>query len=134
MEEIVLKTSKEREVLDITPHIQEALKEKHIQEGICHLFLLHTSAALTTADLDEGTDLDMLDAFELVVPSLRYRHPHNPDHVKYHILASLIGPSLSLPIEKGELLLGPWQRVVLVELGGPRERTITMQVISTALP
>lgn len=48
---------------------------------------------------------------------------------KYHILSSLIGPSLAVPIEKGELVLGPWQKIVLVEFGGPRERTIAVNFI-----
>jgi secondary thiamine-phosphate synthase enzyme len=125
MEELIIHTKKEKEVRDITGEVQSLVKEKGITEGMCSLFLTHTSAALTTADLDEGTDLDMVDAFEKVVPDLPYRHPHNPDHVKYHILASIIGASLSIPVEKGELLLGPWQKIVLIEFGGPRERTIT---------
>ncbi len=126
MEELIIRTTKDREVLDITPQVQKVVAEKNFKEGICHLFLLHTSAAITTADLDEGTDLDMLDAFELVVPALKYRHPHNPEHVKYHILASLIGPSLAVPVEKGELVLGAWQKIVLIEFGGPRERNIVV--------
>ncbi|MDO8470693.1 MAG: secondary thiamine-phosphate synthase enzyme YjbQ, partial [bacterium] len=126
MRELLIHTKKEREIKDITSDIQEVVKEQGMQEGLCSLFLTHTSAALTTADLDRGTDLDMLDAFEAMVPKLNFRHPHNPEHVKDHIVASLIGPSLAVPVEKGELLLGPWQKIVLVELGGPRERTIAI--------
>lgn len=124
--EIVLKTKKAKEIIDITKLVQEAVSEKKVKEGVCHLFILHTSAALTTADLDNGTDLDMLDAFEAMVPRLQFRHPHNPGHVKDHIISSLIGSSLSIPIEKGELLLGVWQKIALVELGGPKERTIVI--------
>jgi len=51
-------------------------------------------------DLDSGTDLDMLDAFEAMVPKLRYRHPHNPPHVGDHMMAALIGTSVSLPFER----------------------------------
>lgn len=126
---MIIHTKKEKQVLDITDEVQALLKEKKAGEGVCNLFLTHTSAALTTADLDEGTDLDMLDAFEEVVPQLAYRHPHNPKHVKYHILSSIIGPSLFLPIEKGELVLGPWQKIVLIEFGGPRERTIAVNFL-----
>jgi len=89
------------------------------QTGVCQLSLLHTTAALTTADLDPGTDLDMLDAFELMVPKLDYRHEHNPEHVPDHILSAMIGTSVSLMVESGLLLLGTWQRVVLIELDGP---------------
>jgi len=92
------------------------------------LLVLHTTAALTTGDLDPGTDLDMLDAFEVMIPKLRYRHPHNPAHVPDHILSALIGTSLSLPFDKKKLLLGTWQRVVLVELDGPRERELALSI------
>ncbi|OHA67750.1 MAG: hypothetical protein A3C82_01795 [Candidatus Wildermuthbacteria bacterium RIFCSPHIGHO2_02_FULL_47_12] len=127
MEEIIIHTKKEKEVIDITQDVQKVVREKGIEEGLCNLFVAHTSAALTTADLDAGTDLDMVDAFEKIVPDLQYRHPHNPGHVKYHVLASLIGPSLSVPIDKGELVLGAWQKVVFVELGGPKERTVMVR-------
>ena len=130
MEELLIHTKKEKEILDITDEVQGLIKEKGVKEGVCNLFLTHTSAALTTADLDEGTDLDMLDAFEEVVPQLAYRHPHNPGHVKYHILSSIIGPFLGIPIEKEELVLGPWQKIVLIEFGGPRERTIVVTFFS----
>ena len=98
------------------------------RSGICNLLILHTTAALTTADLDPGTDLDMLDAFEAMVPKLRYRHPHDPAHVPDHILSSLIGTSVALPFERGKMLLGTWQRVVLIELDGPREREIVLTI------
>jgi secondary thiamine-phosphate synthase enzyme len=93
--------------------------------------VLHTTAALTTADLDPGTDLDMLDAFEAMMPKLRYRHPHNPEHVSDHILSSLIGTALTLPVESGSLVLGTWQRVVLVELDCPRQRELRVQFLKS---
>lgn len=123
-----VQTNKSKEVLDITNLVEEKLSEFGVEEGICHLFLLHTTAALTTADLDPGTDLDMLDAFDKIIPRLKYRHPHNPDHVPDHILSSLIGTSLTIPFEKVELMLGTWQRVILIEFDGPRERNIVIQL------
>jgi len=94
--------------------------------GLCHLFLLHTTAALTTADLDPGTDLDLLDAFDAIIPKLNYRHPHDPTHVPDHIPFSLIGTSLLLPVKDGEPFLGEWQRIVLVEFDGPHTRQIAI--------
>ncbi len=96
---------------------------------MCHLTVLHTTAALTTADLDPGTDLDLLDAFEAMVPKLRYRHPHDPSHVGDHILSALIGTSVTQPVENGRLVLGTWQRIVLVELDGPRTRQVVVSLI-----
>ena len=127
MHRLKIKTHKKREVLDITERLEQLL-ESEDKSGVCHLLVLHTTAALTTADLDPGTDLDMLDAFEAMMPKLNYRHPHNPAHVPDHILSALIGTSVGLPFEKGKLLLGTWQRVVLVELDGPRERELVVTV------
>jgi len=98
MQRITFKTRKKREILDITKTVEALLQKNHAQAtGICNLLILHTTAALTTADLDPGTDLDMLDAFEAMIPKLHYRHPHNPAHVPDHILSALIGTSVALP-------------------------------------
>ncbi|MCU1272240.1 MAG: hypothetical protein JWN74_3534 [Acidobacteriaceae bacterium] len=130
MNRLSAKTRKKREVVDITDLVEDQLGKNGSVSGVCHLLILHTTAALTTADLDPGTDLDMLDAFEAMVPKLRYRHPHNPAHVPDHILSALIGTSLSLPFEKKKLLLGTWQRVVLIELDGPRERELALSILA----
>ena len=106
MQELVIHTTKEREILDITGEVQKLVRERRIKEGVCNLFVLHTTAALTTADLDPGTAADFLDAFEALIPQLHYRHPHNPAHVKDHIMATILGSSLALPVEGGELMLG----------------------------
>jgi len=123
---LIVQTKKKKEIIDITDLVNEKVQQKNTIHGFCMLFVKHTTAALTTADLDPGTDLDMLDAFEKLIPKLKYRHPHNPSHVPDHILSSIIGPSLIIPIINGELDLGTWQRVVLIELDGPRERKIIL--------
>lgn len=144
MQRIRITTKKKREVVAITDTVNRALQELEHTHGLCHLFLLHTTAALTTADLDPGTDLDMLDAFEFMVPAheigearpagrpqLKYRHPHDPSHVPDHILSTLIGTSLTLPFEQKKLVLGTWQEVVLIEFDGPRERTIHFSILQS---
>jgi len=131
MQRFSVKTRRKREILDLTDHVAQLIAAKK-QTGTCSVFVLHTTAALTTADLDPGTDLDMLDAFEAMVPKLRYRHPHNPAHVGDHILSALIGTSVSLPVENGRLLLGTWQRVILLEFDGPRERELALSLAPAA--
>jgi len=125
----MIKTRKRKEVMDITEDINAELKKEGFNEGLCHLFLTHTTAALTTADLDPGTDLDMLDAWQAMIPKLAYRHPHDPAHVPDHILSSLIGTSLLIPVKNSQLVLGTWQRVVLIEWDGPRERKIIISLL-----
>lgn len=124
IKELNIQTGKEKQVIDITDKVQELINKNNFREGPVTLFLAHTTAALTTADLDPGTDLDMLDAIEKMIPKLNFRHPHNPAHVPSHIMSSLIGVSLTLLVEEGNLVLGTWQRVVLVELDGPKTRRI----------
>jgi secondary thiamine-phosphate synthase enzyme len=133
MHRLTIKTHRKREILDITDRVEELLRDRFAgRSAVCHLVVLHTTAALTTADLDPGTDADMLDAFEQVIPKLKYRHPHDPEHVPDHILSALIGTSLSLIVERGALVLGTWQRVILVELDGPRQREIAVGLVTTA--
>ncbi len=131
MQKLTIKTHKKREIVDITDTVERLLRNGHAEgSGMCSVSVLHTTAALTTADLDPGTDLDMLDAFEAMIPKLRYRHPHDPGHVPDHILSALIGTSASVAFQHGKMLLGTWQRVVLVELDGPRERDVVVTILS----
>jgi len=126
---IEIKTHKKREIIDITEKVQEILKKQDKDEGLIFVFALHTTCALTTADLDPGTDLDYLDILEKIVPKLNFRHPHNPEHLPDHFLSSLIGTSLLIPFENKNLLLGTWQRIVLIELDGPRVRKLKISFI-----
>lgn len=122
MQHFTIKTTKKKQILDITDILDDMVQKKSWHHGVLYLFLKHTTAAVTTADLDPGTDLDMLDAFKEMVPKLKYRHMHDPSHVPDHILTSIIGNSLTLPIEDTRLSLGTWQRLVLVEFNGPKDR------------
>jgi len=131
MIKIVITTEKKKEVIDITDKINQELEKQNFKEGLVNLFLTHTTAAITTADLDPGTDQDYLDAFEAMIPKLNYQHPHDFSHAPDHILSSLIGTSLNLPVETGQLVLGTWQRVVLLEFDGPREREIVINLLQS---
>ena len=122
-------TKKRKEIVDITSVVDKLLQKKGMDNGLCHVFALHTTAAVTTADLDPGTDLDMLDAFDKLIPKLKYRHPHNPEHVPDHIMSTIIGPGVLVPVLDGKLVLGTWQRLIFVELDGPRQRNIAVTFI-----
>jgi secondary thiamine-phosphate synthase enzyme len=132
MQQLTVNTQKVKQVVDITDSLNALISRSGFQNGLCHVFCMHTTAALTTADLDPGTDLDMLDAFVAMIPKLKFRHPHNPAHAPDHILATLIGPSELVPVAGGRLVLGMWQRVVLFEFDGPRERQVMFTLIGEA--
>lgn len=123
MNTLQIETKGKRQIVDITGEVQTALPEG---SGVVTIFVQHTTAAVTAMDLDPGTDVDFLDFLAAITPGIDWRHPHDPAHAPDHLLASLIGPSLSVPYRDGELLLGSWQRVVLVELDGPRSRSVVV--------
>ena len=91
MSQITFQTTSKKQILDITEDVQAFVDSSGQENGLCHVFVLHTTAAITTADLDPGTDLDMLDAFEAIIPTLQYRHPHNPDHVGITLCPASLG-------------------------------------------
>lgn len=129
MTTLQIQTHKKDEVIDITELIEKQLSQTAIATGICSIFVAHTTCSVTTADLDPGTDLDLLDGLRNMLPKLSYRHPHDPLHTPDHILSSIIGPSVHIPFQKKQLLLGTWQRIILVELDGPRTRTIYVSLL-----
>lgn len=124
MSHFSVKTTKKREVVDITQQVQSNLDK--ISKNPIFVFLKHTTAALTFADLDPGTDLDFLEFLEKITPKVNFRHHHDPGHTPDHLLASLIGQSLFVPVQIGKLDLGTWQRIILVEFDGPKERQIVV--------
>ncbi|GCE12212.1 secondary thiamine-phosphate synthase enzyme YjbQ [Tengunoibacter tsumagoiensis] len=124
MRTFTVSTRKKDQVIDITDTIEGYLQQEQNAQGLCSIFVAHTTCCLTTADLDPGTDLDLLDALRNILPDLNYRHPHDPEHTPDHILSTLIGPSLVIPYQRKQLVLGTWQRVILIELDGPRQRTL----------
>ncbi len=128
MKRIAVRTSSKDQVLDLTDRVEAELPRTGT--GAVLVIAAHTTCALTTADLDPGTDQDYIDAFRHLLPNLQYRHPHDPAHTPDHILASLIGPSVMVPFSQGKLVLGTWQRIVLVEFDGPRERVVSLVFLS----
>lgn len=124
--QLLVKTGKNKEIIDITDQVAQKIPQT---SGIINIFIKHTTAALTAADLDPGTDEDFLEFLQSLVPNINWRHPHNPAHAPDHLLSSLIGSSVTIPVERGQIQLGAWQRVILVELDGPREREIHLSFV-----
>src|SRR5215813_11617472 len=126
-----ISTGSLKEVVDLTDQLQSLIRKAKIQDGICFIFLTHTTAALTTGEIGEGTEKDLLEVVEQMVPSIRFRHAHDPSHAWSHMASSILGPSLTIPVSAGKLVLGTWQSVMLVELDGPRERTIHVTLLAS---
>jgi len=126
-----INTGSLKEVVDLTDQLQSLIRKAKMHEGICSIFVTHTTAALTTGEIGEGTEKDLLEVVEQMVPSIRFRHAHDPTHAWSHMASSILGPSLTIPVSGGKLVLGTWQSVMLVELDGPRERTIHVTLLAS---
>ena len=134
MLKFTITTTKNKEIVDITSIVNDLLIKNGYELGVCILFVTHTTCCLTTADLDPGTDQDYLDAFSAMFPKLNYRHPHDPAHVGDHIMSSMISPGLVIPVTSATMVLGSWQKVVLIEFSGPKERHISLTFLSEVKP
>lgn len=122
-------TTRAKEAVDLTERVNELVKASGVQEGLCVLFVTHTTAALTTGEVGEGTEEDLLEIVEQVIPRIRFRHAHDPGHAWSHMASSILGPSLAVPVSDGRLMLGTWQSVLLIELDGPRHRDVHVRLI-----
>ncbi|MCW5797410.1 MAG: hypothetical protein LZF60_380118 [Nitrospira sp.] len=130
MELLRIKTKHLKDVVDLTELVQSVIRKAAMKEGLCSVFVTHTTAAVTTGEIGEGTEQDFLQIVEHMIPRIQFRHAHDPSHAWSHMAASILGPSLTIPVSAGSLVLGTWQSVMLVELDGPRERSVYVSLIA----
>jgi len=126
---ITIKTDGAQLFLDITKHIRSIVRDSGINSGLCHVFVPHTTAAVT---INENTDPDVrediLNCLEKIAPSRgNYRHQEGNSHA--HIKAGLMGSSICVFIEAGQLVLGAWQSIFLCEFDGPRTRNVMIRLV-----
>jgi len=133
MEELRVNSSKREEMIDITSEV-----EKHIVkagDGICVLFTQHTTCGLTiNENADPDVQSDMLGFLNRLIPQYEKHFKHFEHNSDAHIKSSLVGSSVTVPFEKGKLLLGRWQGIYLCEFDGPRERTVLVTMFAQARP
>ena len=129
-----LQTIHEGELIDITNHVQNTIKESKSSDGVAFLFVPGSTAALTTIEFEPGLEKDFPAALERLAPkTLPYEHEKtwHDGNGHSHVKASLLGPDLTIPFQNGKLTLGTWQQIVLVELDtGPRDRTVIVQLLA----
>ena len=133
MKTLVISTRQRRQMVNITAAVQEHVRAAGVSSGLLQATVLHTTCALVVNDANSGWEEDMLAFAGRLVPELDFHHLHDgPEHARSHILGALLGPTLTLGIHEGRLVLGTWQSLFMVELEGPRERRIALQVIASA--
>jgi secondary thiamine-phosphate synthase enzyme len=115
-------TTTKRETIDITERVRHIVRRSNLQRGLCHVMVLHATAAIVVNENDDpNIGVDLLTALVRAVPDhAGWLHDRVDDNAQAHILASVLGPSEVVGVEDGNLRLGRWQGLMLVELDGPR--------------
>src|SRR5215475_15359584 len=129
MTELTIKTTRKRELVDVTLAIEAVVAKSGLDEGLCSVYVAHATAAIIVNENDDpNVCVDLLDALDRLVPAGIWRHDRVDGNAASHIQAAMLGPGETIPAQDGRLLLGTWQAVMLVELDGPRERRVLVSV------
>ncbi|MBW1891374.1 MAG: YjbQ family protein [Deltaproteobacteria bacterium] len=128
--QFTVKTQSQTELVDITAIIQDEVKKSGIGQGLCFVFIPHTTAAVTINEsADPSVKSDILKVLNQVIPwKAGYRHMegNSPAHIK----STLVGASELIAVENGHLVLGTWQGVFFCEFDGPRTRKVHLNIFS----
>ena len=129
LRDLSLETHQHRDLLDVTRQVREVVRSSGVAEGLCLVYSPHTTAAVTiNENADPDVVADLLRAYvDLLGDERRFEHAEG--NSGGHALTSLVGPSVTIPIARGQLVLGQWQAIFFCEFDGPRQRTLHVQVI-----
>ena len=132
-EKITLETKGNPDLIDITDRLRSILSKEKLEKGSLSVFVIGSTAAITTFEYEDGLIRDMEELYEKLVPKgKRYHHDDTWGDANgfSHMRTALQGPSLTIPFDNGKLMLGTWQQVVLAEFDNqPRQREVVVQII-----
>jgi secondary thiamine-phosphate synthase enzyme len=130
LREIPVRTRKRNELVDITGDVRAAVIESGVSEGLCHIFVPHTTAAVTINEkADPDVPRDIVESLSKLVPEGEgYRHAEGNSDA--HVKSTLVGTSAFLPVSGGDIVLGTWQAVFFCEFDGPRSRRCSVLVMN----
>ena len=129
-----METPGDGHIVDITPGVASVVRTSGVERGVVSVFATGSTVALTTMEYEAGGVHDLSALLERLIPN-RADYEHNrrnhDTNAHAHLRAALIGPSETVPVLDGELVLGTWQQLVLIDFDDrPRRRTVTVQVVS----
>jgi len=129
LKEIAVQTNTQTQIIDITAQIQKVVRESGISEGLCCVFIPHTTAGVTiNENADPSVKYDIIMELNKVIP-LNDHYRHLEGNSTAHIKASIIGSSVNVPVENNNLLLGTWQGICFCEFDGPRQRSVYVKIV-----
>jgi secondary thiamine-phosphate synthase enzyme len=127
--ELRIRTRAHSECQDITSQVQRVLADSNVQEGVCHIFVPHTTAGLTlNENWDPDVRGDLVRALAAMVPGVPFHHGEGNSPA--HLMSTLVGASETLLVRGGRLALGSWQGIYLAEFDGPRQRRALVKIVS----
>ncbi len=127
---IEIDTKKTIDVIDITSQVQKAIENAKLENGICLVYTMHTTTGITINEAESGLIQDILNLMRSLVPQdAGYMHDRSDGNAHAHLQAVLLGNSAVVPVENGRLILGTWQRILFLELDGPRRRRIYIKAL-----
>jgi secondary thiamine-phosphate synthase enzyme len=130
MVKLDVRTNSQTQYIDITQEIQHAISRSGIKSGICQIFVPHTTAGVTiNENADPSVTRDILMELNKIIPFNDGYH-HLEGNSAAHIKSSLVGCSLAVIIDNGQIQLGTWQGIYFCEFDGPRTRRVWVKVIS----
>ena len=130
MESFDIRTHQRTEFVDITDRVNQILRPKQVLHGTCVVYCPHTTAAvMVNENADPDVVHDMLAWLNRSIPQHQPDFRHAEGNSDAHIKSSLVGPSVTLLVENGELVLGRWQGVYFCEFDGPRTRHVHVQLL-----
>ncbi len=122
-------SEKRTHFIDITDEIKEILDESNIKEGICYVYVPHTTAGIfINENADPDVKWDIENTLEKLIP-WENNYQHAEGNAAAHIKSVIVGSSVSIPVSKGKLLLGTWQGIFFAEFDGPRTRKVIVKII-----
>lgn len=127
-----LKTKGNTDIIDITEKVQKEIEKSKINNGSATIFVVGSTAGITTVEYEPGLEKDLKEFFEKIIPSNEKYHHHetwHDDNGHSHVRASLLKPDIIVPFVDGKLTLGQWQQIVLIDFDTrPRDRKIVLQI------
>lgn len=134
MKTITVQTKDESQFIEITPQVQAVITASVMTQGVVTLFVSHTTAGITlNENVDPSVRSDMLADLDRLLPDDQSYYRHAERNSASHLKAALVGSSVTLIVERGQLVLGPWQGIYLCEFDGPRSRRVQMALLEGGL-
>jgi secondary thiamine-phosphate synthase enzyme len=131
IKEIHTHTTEKNDVININDYVESFVKGSGIKSGTCLIYVPHATAAIIINENDDPEiQNDFLESLNRIIPSNgKYRHDRIDGNGAAHIKAAILGPSETVPISNGKLMLGQWQSIMLAEFDGPKDRKIIVQIM-----